>query len=82
MSTELWDVEVEAGLGKQRGDFSTQSASRNIWFVDRISQNIPHLFFHAPAVLSGAVLQTRLNPIFDFANNKLRHGVLPMKMIS
>jgi len=83
VTAKFWNVGVETSVGKQRGYFRTQSSRGNISFVDRISQNIPHLFFHAPTIPPGAALQSILNAVLHIPNNKLRHGVLPMmKLIS
>ena len=73
MAPKLGNVEIEASLGKQRGEFRTQPAGRFVRFVDRVPQNIAHLFFHAPPISPGAALQPCLNPTFNITHHKLRH---------
>jgi hypothetical protein len=76
MSPQLGNIGVEADFGKQGGDFRTQSAGWDVFSVYSVTQNIPYLLFHAPAIPPGAALQLCLDLILDVADNKLGHDYL------
>ena len=76
MSPQLRNIGVETDFGKQGGDFRTQSASRDVFSVYSVPQNVPYLFFHTAAIPPGAALQPGLHRILDVADHKLGHDYL------
>jgi hypothetical protein len=82
MPAKLGNVEVEASLGKQRGDFRAQSVGGEVLFIHCISQNVPNLLFHAPAIPPGSPLQANFDPKFDVPYYELSHDSLRILLIS
>jgi hypothetical protein len=49
----------------------SKSLGRTVFFLHGIAEDIAHLFFHAAAMLLGALLQARLHLWFEVAHNEL-----------
>jgi hypothetical protein len=70
---KLWQLARQAGAGKARGHPGAEFDGRLPWFRDGFAQDLADFFFHAPAVLGGALLSPRLDIVFNVANHDLSH---------
>src|SRR5256885_9500656 len=58
------------------GDARAQLGNRTAVLLRRITQDFPHLLFHAAPVALSAALQTYLDVFLQLTNDKLGHAAL------
>jgi hypothetical protein len=57
MSAKFRNFRVQPNLREQGRNFSSQAVARRILLLSRVTQNIVHLFLHAPAMPGGHASQ-------------------------
>src|ERR1700733_2230893 len=82
VAAQLGNVCLETGPAKQRGDLRSQSPGRGIALSDRITENIPNLLLHAPAVSPGSPPEAHLHLVFKISHDNLGHQDFPDSMIA
>lgn len=81
MSAQLGNLKIESFASEQCRDLGTETDTV-VALIDRVAQDVTHLFFHAAAIVCRTALQTYFHRFFQISHYELRHLITPRSLIS